>query len=883
MPPPTTLPALGTHALTLGSYIEIEAPEIVNDTASTRWTFDKWSVYNEEADTWYNTTNRNHTVTLNANKTAYAIYTPQYLFTVITAYDVPNIWGGSWHENTSSMWFDEGHTVYAGVMKNNPNDWMLIDTYARAYFINWTGDATGKTYYSGYFWTSDPITMDGPKTAIAEWVVKYKLWTDPDSEYEPWGPGGSYYDPDERGWYEDCTNVDLTAPSSTNENPGVWRWRFDRWEVERWNGTAWEMSTYTTENITVHLGPGTRATAYFYVQYYLNVGDTPSYVDSGVETQSGWYDYCSNVTVTAPAIVPHPTDSGIRYVLERWWLSGYGSVYDTSRTIHIEHGTTVGKTLYAVYLTEYYLDVNDDIGGLSGVSSQSGWFAPGAVVPLGAPDVVPVDSTSRYVFVEWIKDPGHYVAVTNTTTITMSGPRNATAYYKKQYKLVKHAAPQPPMEDLLGGFPNEYWFDENTLQWIGATTGPISDGFFNWVFDYWTVNGVPQALGSNWVQVNVTGPVTMYANYHAYPAFFITPQMVLVEAPAACSYFEVNVTAANLVDLYAVDFQVFWDNRLLDLVDVDVEVNEIWGNYFIAKNEINNSYSATQGMYWFAATSLDGAPDDPYGFNGTHKIVKLRFHIIYDPCWVPPYYRESDLDLVIHELADSNADPITTYDSHDGYYRIDAIKPIVEMRPSYVEAHCKDYQFTVEIWIVNATKLHDWYTLIHFDTYHLDIIGVEIDTTFLTGPYEVFWYIKSDAGGYVEIRIQQQQPGETLAYGEGRLATLTFKVNQTVIWDTSNPFLHSYITFAALELSVKCPTLATIPKWAIIRHECEYRYLPIPGDVNSDCVVNVLDLQLVASVYMKNPVYGIYDLNKDWKVDLLDLVLVAINFGRDSL
>jgi hypothetical protein len=30
------------------------------------------------------------------------------------------------------MWFDEGHTVYAGVMKNNPNDWMLIDTYARA-------------------------------------------------------------------------------------------------------------------------------------------------------------------------------------------------------------------------------------------------------------------------------------------------------------------------------------------------------------------------------------------------------------------------------------------------------------------------------------------------------------------------------------------------------------------------------------------------------------------------------------------------------------------------------------------------------------------------------------------------------------------------------
>lgn len=725
----------------------------------------------------------------------------------------------------------------------------------------------------------------------ADWLVNQQLasggWLEPNSK--------EYAETDSEAaqalccvakcWYAECTYVDLTAPEFVNVKDKKWRWRFDYWTVEKWNGTHWmNPQNFTTRPITVHMDMPTKATVHFYLQYYMAVSDSPSMLDTGVESFSGYYDFCSNLTLTAPLTVPDPSDPNIRWIFNRWYIAGVIDWYNNTFTVHVEaaHSGATGQTIYAIYTKEFYLEVNDDIGGLSGVSTQSGWFTPGTVVPLSAPYIIPVDSGTRYAFVEWIKNPGHYTDSNCNTTITMATPRNATAYYTKQYKGTWEADP------TLTGIVNlntwnawsatggSGWFDANAKYWWSCKSGPAPGSPFDYYFDHWTLNGGVQTQFANSLQINFTGPVNGIANYLGKSAFYITPQTVIVDAPAACTTFEVNVTAANLVDLYGVDFKVTWDPTLIELVDVDVEVDEIWTQYFIGKNEYNN----TVGWYHLVATSLDGAPNDPYGFNGTHKIVKLTFHIIYDPCYISTDYEvHTNIGLTVISLADSNGNQIGPWNIHGGYYQINAVQPKIEMRPAVATASQKDCVFTVEIWIVDAVKLHDYWFKIDFNTNHLDIIGVEIDTTFLTGPYEMFYYEKNDASGWIEIKVTQQQPGETLAYGEGRLVTLTFKVHDTLFWTTSNPTLNSWISFSILRISVKCPNYHMIYASLLDYNNCEYKYLPIPGDVNMDGVVNVLDLKLVAADYGSTTTY---DLDEDADVDLIDLVLVAINYGRDE-
>ena len=854
MPEPDTAPTVGEHAYTVDSVINVTAPLIVDDTTGIRWSFLNWTVYYPN-NTTAHTFNNKFPITMDENKTAVAYYKIQYYLDVISPFGTP--WGKGW--------FDEYTTHWAGLDVGV----VTIGTAHKAWFINWTGDGSGTNYIS----IDSAINMTGPKTVVANWVEKYYLWTD--SSYYPWGGG---YDPNKEGYKPYCTYVDLTAPTYDSINPLHWRWRFDRWEIEKWNYTsaAWELSyTETTENITVHIDAPITATVYFHLQYYLTVTDSPSAIDSGVESQSDYYDYCSNVTLIAEEYVPDPSDPGARWVFKQWYIAGVIDWYDTTLIVHI--GAGWDKTAVAIYTKQYYITVKTDPPGVPAPTlTGAGWYDVGASVTVNASNMVYVDTATRYMFVEWdFTETGGGTTTTNPYTFSATKAWNATAAYQKQFKGTWTADPNT-LNTKIGAWPGEGWFDENVKVWWSAPSGPIADYPFDYYFDHWDFNGVPQTQYMNSLQINFTEPMNTVANYLGKPAFFITPQTVIVDAPAECTYFEVNVTAANLVDLYGVDFKVTWNPAYIELVDVDVEVDEIWTQYFIGMNDWNN----TEGWYHLVATSLDGAPADPYGFNGTHKIVKLTFHIIYDPCYIATdHYRETPLTLDIISLADSNGAQIYPWNVHGGYYRINAIQPKIEMRPAVATASQKGCVFTVEIWIVDAVKLHDYWFRIDFNTDHLDIIGVEIDTTFLTGPYEMFYYMKNDASGWIEIQVIQQQPGETLAYGEGRLVTLTFKVHDTIFWTTSNPILNSWISFSILRISVKCPDYHMIYASLLDYNNCEYKYLPIPGDVNMDGIVNVLDLQLVAADYGSTT---LYDLDEDADVDLFDLVLVAINFGRDE-
>ncbi|HUU69749.1 MAG TPA: dockerin type I domain-containing protein, partial [Planctomycetota bacterium] len=57
----------------------------------------------------------------------------------------------------------------------------------------------------------------------------------------------------------------------------------------------------------------------------------------------------------------------------------------------------------------------------------------------------------------------------------------------------------------------------------------------------------------------------------------------------------------------------------------------------------------------------------------------------------------------------------------------------------------------------------------------------------------------------------------------------------------------------------------------------DYNIVDLPGDVNGDCVVNILDLIAIRNRQGQDPAIGEngkYDINGDGRINILDLILV---------
>jgi hypothetical protein len=64
-----------------------------------------------------------------------------------------------------------------------------------------------------------------------------------------------------------------------------------------------------------------------------------------------------------------------------------------------------------------------------------------------------------------------------------------------------------------------------------------------------------------------------------------------------------------------------------------------------------------------------------------------------------------------------------------------------------------------------------------------------------------------------------------------------------------------------------------------------YTFVPIPGDLNRDGVVDIVDVLIIASFYGKSGIPAKYysldhAISGDWDVDIFDIVIVTKNFGR---
>lgn len=351
-----------------------------------------------------------------------------------------------------------------------------------------------------------------------------------------------------------------------------------------------------------------------------------------------------------------------------------------------------------------------------------------------------------------------------------------------------------------------------------------------------------------------------------YPPAVLVPELyvdsVTIESPSYGKNFTTDVKLANVTDLYGFEFKLYWNTTLLDLVNVNVIPP--WTNYTTGINEINE----TIGRYWVGLSALSPLSS----FNGSTTLATLTFKITYVPTY--PENVSCPLDLNETVLGDPEAKPIP-HIVHDGQYECRAAKAKLKVEPQVYEAKKLGQIFNVNVTATGVTNLGTFEFTLQYNTTLLDATEIEIEP-FINGSYKVSKRIIDDTQGFVVLRVESIDPALP-ASDNATLATITLQVTYVVVWP--EPAIESYLEFGFTELITK--ENVTVPHDSV---DGLYRYQPIPGDLNSDGIVGILDLITVARAYGTKPgdpyFNQLADLNGDQIINVLDLILVARNYGR---
>jgi hypothetical protein len=868
------------------STVNLEAPLLVE--GPPRYRFMRWNIdgVNKTIGTW------SINVPIDSmNHTCIAIYLRQWKLTVTTGYEslgvLPYIYTGSWVQ-TSEAWFDDGATAWAGIEGLDGSEGVYITPTQWVYFVDFTVPGRVASANPPDF-QSDPITMTSNLAVAANWRFQYYLYVKTDS-YDPWG----LPHPNE-GWYWKNTVVTLTAPEGPSSPPppggSGWWWKFDKWQV---TGTG---NVYFDKSVNVTMNTDKTATVYYKAMYYLLVWDWPLNA-TNLYIKSGWYENCTSVALTASDTIS--AGAGTRYKFYGWWRQGVGYFStDLAITVHID-ATNLPIHLQACYKLQYELTVLTDPLGVVSVPG-AGYYDSGVVVPLGAPDIVMVDSSSRYKFQKWVKNPGSWTDFNNETTITMNAPRVATAYYNLERKLIVD-------DDQGSSFYWEYWWQNgtsvHTSWWAYSDLGsPFTPPMPTLVFYRWTViQGTVVTEFDEGVNdyVLIDKPTTLIAHY-VNETFIILAagSDVEMEAPGAyCTIFDVDVIFANFnserhvgdkaMDLYGAEFNITWDSQLIELVGYTPHLGNIWptGSFIQAED------MSIPGNFFFAAHAYNTYE----GFEGTRVMLTLHFHVIYEPCY--PLHPGTTIKMIDYKLANHLNERISP-EHHDWCtYSIHALKPKLAIESSIDRFEYINEQnrvFTVDIMGYNLVKIKDYHVKITWEKKMLKCLNVIICETFFQPPYLQKAYSINNLNGWltVDLLIDHEQ-GSPKVNGTALLFTIVFEVvldeNYEAWWAPDHEGYKIDILFDTTytKLSGYCKPFGTDNEIftcpdRLVLVDADPEYTPCIGDLNYDGHVDLDDLMLIKLFYHGTKYDISWGQGSTGIVDIFDAVLVALNLWTGPL
>jgi len=393
-------------------------------------------------------------ITVSGSGSVTGDYKTQYFLTVSSPYGTAGGQG----------WYDSGATAYATL------DVGLVDdgNGARHVFTNWSGDASGTNYAQ-----SNPITMNGPKNAAADWKTQYYL-----------AVNSVYGTPSGMGWYDSGKVAYASVtPLIVAESSGV------QYVFTQWSGDA--SGAGSTSNGIVMNGPRT-ATANWNTQYYLTVTST-----YGTTGGAGWYDNGTSAYASVSTGFVSG-EAGARHAFAGW--SGDASGSDlTSNAITMN----APKTAKADWKVQYYLTMVTNFGT---VTPGSGWYDAGTIVPIEA--TAPSNATGeRYAWNSWTGTGDvSYSGVDNPASITMNSAVSETASWTRQFYLT--------VTSLHGTTSGEGWYDSGTTAFAGVTPLTVSGpSGVQYVFTRWSGDASGGSSPSN--QIIMDAPKTAVANWKA--------------------------------------------------------------------------------------------------------------------------------------------------------------------------------------------------------------------------------------------------------------------------------------------------------------------------------------------------------------------------------
>jgi len=437
-------------------------------------------------------------VTINGPINQTASWRHEYYLTVTSPYDTPGGQG----------WYEVGGTAYATLATSNVSGGNGI----RYVFTGWSGNATGTELQS------NAITMNGPKTATANWKTQYSIavtsahdsptssaWVDAGRNFtasvtsptetvtkdHQWVCTGFSVD---GGAYQNGTTYTFTNVQAAHSINFAWKQQFwiqvnssrgspttSQWIDQGGNltvsvtspadddgaGTRYRCTGYKIDDGSLQAGTSYTLTNVqaahkiefqWTLQYRLVVSSAHG---SPNPTGTNWYDSGTQVSVS----VTSPADddgAGTRYKCTGW--GGAGSVPTSGTSTSVTFIINTPSTLTWNWIAQYYLIVSANFGS---VSSSSNWYDAGAHINIMA-TIPNATANERYVWNGWI-GTGSYTGVDNPAPITMNHPVTETGSWKLQFLVVFQQTGVPDgsiahviVNSVQHILPYSEWFGQGT-------------------------------------------------------------------------------------------------------------------------------------------------------------------------------------------------------------------------------------------------------------------------------------------------------------------------------------------------------------------------------------------------------------------------------------